>query len=122
MNEAQQVLEQAKQVAEKLGEQGPRQAGSFKMALFQKQMKQALPRGRAGKRRKAKQLRRAHKNATPAQRRAFTKEQERRAHRRFEVAVGLRPNTAPPPVKTEAQKDVEAMIRPAQEGRDGTVS
>jgi hypothetical protein len=100
MNEAQQVLEQAKQVAETLETQGPREVGSFKMTLFQKQMRKFNPQA---KRRKNTALRQGHKRASKTQRREFTKSQERKAHRRFEVATGRRANTKP-------LADVAAMI------------
>lgn len=86
------------QQADKLAEQGP--------AALNKH-----PRGprqqRRGRYTKTRVMRRAHKEHTKEQRRAFTKDQERKAKRRFEVAVGLRKNTAPP---KPADPEIAAMF------------
>lgn len=103
---------------EQLDEQGPKVTqGGFRLALFQKRMRAF----RLGRRMKQRSLDKAYTQMSSAQRRERSQDLERKAHRRFEVAVGLRKNTKP--MNDDAQKDVAAMVSlPEKGGSDGTQS
>ena len=89
-------MNQLDSAVEKLDEAGPATVGGFRRTLFMKQMQKFKPNA---KRFKQRMIDRANKKLTQSQRRERTLEQERKAHRRFEVAVGLRKDTTPLPIE-----------------------
>lgn len=96
--------ESVTQAAKKLAQEGPK-------ALHSRRMNRTQPR-KVGRRTKEHQVQRALQQMSPAQRREHSADLERKAKRRFEVAIGLRVNTTPPKVveKSDASSAIDAMF------------
>lgn len=65
---------------------------------------------KVGRRTKVRFIERTLREMTVAQRRKHSRELERKAHRRFDVALGRRVNGALSTVSKEPQSDIEAMF------------